>query len=141
MKLRILLISAVILIASCKPTSQVASSNSDSDDSFKKFLTVTGVSNDAKYGVSEKNAIKVGGRSPANERAYLDQLAGPNGEAITYQRTQSCCPFDSPNALFGQGLLDVYLVSWKGGKVKIYINMYDPPKEHLLAPKGLTVKK
>ncbi|MEM8890374.1 MAG: 2-dehydro-3-deoxyphosphooctonate aldolase, partial [Bacteroidota bacterium] len=60
-----------------KPTMQNA-------NAFKLF----GISEDETYGYSEKNPIKVGGvdnsEGPKNERRYLNALAGPNGEEITY---------------------------------------------------------
>ncbi|MES2486510.1 MAG: 2-dehydro-3-deoxyphosphooctonate aldolase [Bacteroidota bacterium] len=93
------------------------------------------------YGYSEKNPIKVGGvnSGPANERAYLNRLTGPNGEAVTYVRKGSCCQFETPNSSWG-GMLDVYIVTIAGDPVKkeLYINMYD--KDELHAPKGFILK-
>src|SRR5690606_21201183 len=56
-----------------------------------KFVDVTGVciiSTDDTYGYTEENPIKVGGSSfdgPSRERAYLDNLLGPNGESLSYE--------------------------------------------------------
>jgi len=91
------------------------------------------------YGYSKEDPIKVGGvqSGPANERAYLDRLTGPNGERVTYARQGSCCPFKTPNGLFdNSGMLDIYEVRYKGlpKPVILYINMYD--RDELKAPEG-----
>jgi len=101
-------------------------------------------SDDATYGFSEKNPINVGGVSesqgPAMERKFLDQLAGPNGETISYKRIESCCSFETPRGFMGKGLLDVYEVTYNGigTPKKLYINMYDYEKP--LIPVGFTRK-
>jgi hypothetical protein len=103
------------------------------------------VSDDETYGYTGKNPVMVGGvktsEGPKNERRFLNALAGPNGEEITYTRTGSCCPFDSPNGFMGGGLLDRYEVRYKGLEkpVYIFINMYDFGV--LKAPKGFTIAK
>lgn len=95
----------------------------------------------ADYGYSESNAIKVGGGNagPAQERAYLNRLTGPNGEKVTYVRAGSCCPFETKNSAWG-GMLDRYIVEIEGDPVKkeLYLNMYD--KGELYAPKGFVLK-
>ena len=105
---------------------------------------VTEVSTNASYGYSPKNPVEVGGgidSGPLNERRYLNALTGPNGEAVAYIRSGSCCPTKSPNAVFGNKVvLDNYRVTWEGSNdtVSIYINMYDSGK--LLAPKGFGIR-
>ncbi|KOS08305.1 hypothetical protein AM493_10150 [Flavobacterium akiainvivens] len=95
----------------------------------------------ADYGYTESNPIKVGGVNdgPAQERAYLNRLTGPNGEKVTYNRSGSCCPFETKNSAWG-GMLDVYVVEIEGDPVKkkLYLNMYD--KGDLYAPKGFLFK-
>ncbi|WP_245766598.1 2-dehydro-3-deoxyphosphooctonate aldolase [Pustulibacterium marinum] len=108
---------------------------------------LTEISKDTNYGYSEKKPVEVGGVSeqsgPMNERRYLNALAGPNGEQISYFRAGSCCPIKSNNDPFGFGsvMLDIYRVTWEGKKdtVSIYINMYDSGE--LKAPVGFTIKK
>lgn len=106
-------------------------------------LKLTKISNDETYGVTPKNPVHVGGVEngvgPASEREYLNQLKGPNGETISYNRTSSCCAFDSPRGFMGSGLLDVYEITYDGQKetIKIYINMYD--YESPKAPAGFTI--
>jgi hypothetical protein len=92
------------------------------------------------YGYSEKNPIKTGG-GPQGERAFLNRLAGPNGESVRYNRLGSCCSFSTPNSPMGGGLLDRYEVLIEGqSQTKIlYLNMYDFEKPKI--PKGFTEKK
>jgi hypothetical protein len=97
---------------------------------------------DSSYGYSEKNPIKVGGfnNGPANQRAYLNSLTGPNGEALSYNRSGSCCHFETKSSPYGMGLLDKYQVTYQNKKdtVTLYINMYD--KGPLKAPVGFKFK-
>lgn len=107
-------------------------------------FVITEISTDPSYGFTEKNPIKVGGakelQGPTNERRFLNALAGPNGEQISYRRAGSCCHFKTPNGLMGSGLLDRYRVTWEGSKdtLSIFINMYDYGT--LQAPKGFRIK-
>ena len=101
-------------------------------------------SDDKTYGYTEKNPIKVGGcktdEGPLNERRFLNALAGPNKESIEYQRLGSCCRFETPNGLFGNGFLDRYAITYKGLKepIILYINMYD--SDTLKVPVGFKLK-
>ncbi len=110
------------------------------DDTF----VVTKISKDPKYGRTENDPVLVGGdkdsEGPLNERRYLNALAGPRGERISYFRFESCCPFKTENGYMGEGLLDHYRVTWEGSKdtVSIYINMYDFGE--LKAPAGFSLK-
>ncbi len=112
----------------------------------ERTYMLTEKSDDKTYAYDRSNPVKVGGvkesSGPANERRYLNGLAGPNGEEIGYQRFGSCCPFTTPNGTFqNSGMLDIYMVYWKGGKdtFRIFINMYD--EGDLKIPVGLTAKK
>lgn len=106
---------------------------------------LTEISTDPTYGLSPKNPIEVGGadkhEGPLNEIRFLNALAGPNGEKISYKRAGSCCPVKSKNGFMGRALLDDYRVTWEGSTdtVSIYINMYDYGK--LKVPVGFTIKK
>jgi len=112
------------------------------DDRTFRLLAI---SDDSTYGYTQKNAIAVGGQlteGARNEQRYLNALTGPNGEAISYNRRGSCCPFKTPNGLFGDGgLLDIYEITYTGLEkpIILYINMYDPGE--LKAPKGFTFRQ
>lgn len=107
-------------------------------------FVVNEVSKDKTYGYTVENPIMVGGRifsGAKNERRFLNALAGPNGEKISYYRIGSCCEFVSKNGLDNGGLLDKYSVTYEGLKEEIilYINMYD--SDVLKIPVGFKKKK
>ena len=106
-------------------------------------FTLTKPAPKATYGFSQSDPVKVGGPDggPARERRFLDQLAGPNGEAVTYTRLGSCCPFPTPRSFLGHGLLDQYQVQIAGEPAPkiLYLNMYD--YQEPLIPRGFTAKK
>lgn len=134
------------ILLSCSSTKQVRTNTVQILRNNNAFL-ITEVSTDKTYGFSPKNPVEVGGaknsEGPMNERRYLNALAGPNGEPISYFRAGSCCAIKSDNDPFGFGsvMLDNYRVTWLNSKdtVSIYINMYDSGK--LKAPVGFTLKK
>ncbi|NII25799.1 2-dehydro-3-deoxyphosphooctonate aldolase [Pseudoflavitalea sp. X16] len=110
------------------------------DNAFK----LTAIAEDSTYGYTEANPIKVGGglqNGASNEKRFLNALLGPDGEAISYTRRGSCCHFKTPNGIMGGGLLDAYIVTWKGQEkpIILFINMYDPGE--LKAPKGFTFRQ
>ncbi len=91
------------------------------------------VSTDDSYGYSEDNPIRVGGDAydgPPRERAYLDNLAGPAGEPITYERSGS---FD-----YGGTILDIFVISGLGEPVALYVDEYSFSEPQ--APAGFTCK-
>lgn len=77
---------------------------------------------------------------PLNERRFLNALAGPNGEPLSYERLGSCCTFKTKNSPFKKGLLDRYEVTWEGNAtpVILYLNMYDAGP--LRVPVNFTLK-
>jgi len=115
----------------------------ESIDANTYLLVVQSI--DKSYGYTERNAIKVGsegGSGPLNERRFLNALLGPNGEAITYTRTGSCCAFKTPNGMIdNMGMLDRYSITVAGNSspIILYLNMYD--KGDLQIPVGFTAKK
>lgn len=93
------------------------------------------VSADADFGVTMGKPIRVGGGAMsvvARERAYMDALRGPDGQAIQYRRLGS-----GPKAPNG-GIVDIYEVTYPGPEkpITLYIDAYryDDPR----APKGFT---
>jgi len=89
------------------------------------------VSTDSTYGYTQENPIRTGGDwmdGPARERMYLDNLLGPNGESITYERLQS---LES-----GDTILDLYEVKTGGNTYLLYLDEYSFSEP--LAPVGLT---
>ena len=137
----------VLLIASCS-----ASRGAGANSTYVKqelidphTFKIVAYSDDRKYGYTEKDPIKVGGakgsEGPLNERRFLNALAGPNGEEISYSRNGSCCHFKTKHSPFSDtGLLDVYSITYDGLKepITLYINMYD--SDTLKVPVGFSLK-
>jgi len=136
MKHTFTLLFGLLILASCASTKK-AQILPNGPIEIKK------ISDDQSYG-TEKNPIMVGGvsdsKGPQNERAYLDLLAGPEGQEITYNRVKSCCSFSTERGFMGKGLLDVYKITYQGQKepIYLYINMYD--YQTLYAPMGFTIR-
>jgi hypothetical protein len=96
-------------------------------------LTECIVSTDPTYGYQKDNPIRVGGGSfggPSRERAYLDVLAGPEGQAVTYSRLGSL--------EFGGTILDEYSLTYEGLSTPLIIYIDEYSFETLMAPMGLT---
>ena len=140
MKNTIYVILPFIIIA-CASSKQAVKTKLKDNQTFE----LTEVSSDPSYGLSEKKPVEVGGvdkrEGPINERRFLNALAGPDGQQISYYRAGSCCAVKSKNGLMGWALLDRYRVTWEGSKdtVDIFINMYDYGE--LKAPVGFTIRK
>jgi acyl-CoA synthetase (AMP-forming)/AMP-acid ligase II len=146
MKLIIFISLTLIILNSCSRKTSVVNYGSPTakqeliDESTFKL---SGYSGDKTYGYSEKNPVMVGGgmdNGPQNERRFLNALAGPKGETISYYRVGSCCSFQTKNSAFGGGVLDIYDITYEGiqGSLKIYMNMYD--SDTLKVPVGLKMK-
>jgi hypothetical protein len=91
------------------------------------------ISTDSTYGYTETNPIEVGGdflEGPARERAYLDNLLGPNGESLSYER-QGSLPTDTT-------IVDIYLVTGSGINETLYLDEYNYSEPQ--APVGFTCK-
>jgi len=89
------------------------------------------ISSDESYGYTSENPIKVGGDDfdgPPRERAYLDNLAGPKGEKISYVRRGS--------NTFGDTILDIFEITSLGKTITLYVDEYSYTEP--LAPAGFT---
>ncbi|MCV9931629.1 2-dehydro-3-deoxyphosphooctonate aldolase [Flavobacterium sp. LS1R47] len=106
---------------------------------------ITAYSKDKKYGYDKDYPVNIFYRTSKdeviNQQRFLNALAGPNGEKITYTKLESCCPFPSKRSDMGAGFLDVYEIKWEGQKkpINLYLNIYE--KGVLMVPLGLTLKK
>lgn len=102
-------------------------------------------SNDPKYGFDKDYPINIYYKSTKNDSInqprFLNALAGPKGEAVSYKKVGTCCPFPTKRNEMGAGFLDVYELTWAGQQkpVKLYLNIYS--KGHLKVPMGLSLKK
>ena len=113
--------------------------------SKENTFIVTEYSKDLKYGFNEEYPVNVfyinSKDENLNASRYLNALAGPNGEKITYTKIESCCPFPTKRTEIGAGYLDIYELKWEGQKkpIRLYINIYE--RGYILIPIGLSIKK
>jgi hypothetical protein len=90
------------------------------------------VTADPDYGYQKERSIRVGNgdmfSGPSLERAYLDQLRGPDGEVIEYERLGSTDD--------GYTIIDIYELTYNGTTVVLYLDMYHG--EPFRVPMGFT---
>ena len=108
-------------------------------------FVITEYSKDKRYGYEKEYPINIFYSNTKNEtinqQRYLNALAGPKGEKITFTKLESCCPFPTKRSEMGAGFLDVYELKWEGQQnpVTLYLNIYE--NGVLMVPVGLTLKK
>ena len=144
-----LLLLLLIIIVSCASTKSTLKNVDDSAPvltlSQNNTFIITEYSKNKKYGYDQDYPINIFYRNTKedsiNQQRFLNALAGPKGEKITYTKLESCCPFPSKRTELGAGFLDVYELKWDGQKkpVKLYLNIYE--KGILMVPVGLSLKK
>ena len=141
--------SLLLLTVSCVST-QSFIKNIDNTAPIPKLtkdntFLITEFSKDKKYGYDQDYPINVFYLSTQNEtinqERFLNALAGPAGEKISFKKIESCCPFSTKMSNMGAGFLDVYELNWKDQKkpVRLYLNIYE--RGALLVPVGLSIKK
>ena len=107
-------------------------------------FVLTSYSKDKNYGYDKDYPINVFYKNVAaakeNQERFLNALAGPKGEKITYIKTGICCPFPTTKSEMGVASLDVYSISWEGLKIPaiLYLNSFE--KGALMIPVGFTAK-
>lgn len=149
MKKTVLFVALLIVTASCVSTKSTLK-NVDNNApipvlSKDNTFVITQFSTDKRYGYDKDYPINIFYRTSKdesiNQQRYLNALAGPKGEKLTYTKLESCCPFPSTKSDMGAGFLDVYEVKWEGQKkpVLLYINIYE--KGILMVPVGFSLKK
>lgn len=149
MKKIVSFISLLIITTSCVST-QSTLKNVDDNAPTPRLVdnttfVITEYSKDKKYGYDKNYPINIFYGTTTNEtinqQRFLNALAGPNGEKITYKKLESCCPFPTKRSEMGAGFLDVYELKWEGQRnpVTLYLNIYE--KGVLMVPFGLTLKK
>lgn len=106
---------------------------------------ITEYAKDKNYGYHPDYPINIGFMIESNEerfvKYYFNGLLGPNGESLSFKKTDNCCPFPTKNNKVGGGMLSIYEVTWEGQKkpIQLYFNIYE--KGALVCPLGLTIKK
>lgn len=147
MKNNILFIALSILISSCVSTRSTLKNVDDSAPDLvinnNNTFDIKLFSTDKKYGYDKDYPINIfyqTSKSDINQERFLNALAGPKGEKITYTKLESCCPFPTKRSDMGAGFLDVYELKWEGQKkpIILYLNIYE--KGILMVPFGLRLK-
>lgn len=148
MKKTVLFIALLIITVSCVSSKSTLKNVDDNAPvltlSQNNTFIITEYSKDKKYGYDQDYPINIFYRTTKedsiNQQRFLDALAGPKGEKISYTKLESCCPFPTKRTELGAGFLDVYLLKWEGQKkpVKLYLNIYE--KGILMVPVGLSLK-
>lgn len=111
----------------------------------KNAFIITQFSKDKKYGYDKDYPINIFYRGTQNDsinqKYFLNALAGPKGEKLSYTKLEDCCPFPTKNSEMGAGFLNVYQLHWEGQKkpVILYLNIYE--RGQLMVPMGLGLKK
>lgn len=145
---RVLICSISLVIFSCTSTKSTLKNVDDNAPEPKlannSTFILTEMSTDKKYGYDADYPINVFYKNTKDENLnatrFLNALAGPKGEKITYKKIQSCCPFPSKRTDIGGGFLDIYEITWVGQKnpIRLYLNIYE--KGYLFIPMGFTLK-
>ena len=147
---RISLFAVLIsLFTSCVSTKSTLKNVDDSAPipklSKDNTFLLTEYSKDNKYGYDADYPVNVFYQNAKDENLnaerFLNALAGPKGEKITFTKLESCCPFPTKRVEIGAGFLDIYELKWEGQAkpIKLYLNIYE--RGYLLVPVGLSVKK
>lgn len=112
-----------------------------SDNAFE----ITQYATDSKYGFDADFPINIGPINQSQEEMnvsyFFNALEGKNGEKITYQMVDTCCPFPTNTDGIGAGTLSIYEVRFEGNDNKklLYFNIYE--KGLIACPKGFLIKK
>ena len=129
--------------AAAKAPPSVASGNITAEMIGRQFgtLNLSAMADNPEYGYSEESPIQVGGGFGSRKHyAFLNSLAGPKREKLTYERVGSCCGFDAPNSPLGRGMLEVFTISYEGSaNRRLYFDWYN--EGPLLVPVGLSGKR
>ncbi|HSD15009.1 MAG TPA: hypothetical protein VLB74_10205 [Flavobacterium sp.] len=97
-----------------------------------------------KYGYNQDYPINIGVIQETSEDKYLvyffNGITGPNGEKVSFEKVDTCCPFPTAHNKIGGGLLSIYEVRWVGQSkpVRLYFNIYERGK--IMCPIGFKIK-
>jgi hypothetical protein len=114
------------------------------NEAYNSFV-ITKMATHKKYAYNQDYPVNVGFTTLEdgfhNQSRFLNALAGPKGEKITYKLVDTCCPFPCKKNDMGVGLIDIFEVTWEGNAkpIRLYINKYE--KGELMIPLGFSVRK
>ncbi len=149
MKNTLVIFILFITLSGCTSTKSTLQNTDDNAPDLqltqKNTFIITEYSTDKKFGYNKDYPINIffnnTNNETINQERFINALAGPKGEKITFTKLESCCPFPTKRSDMGAGLLDVYELKWDGQKkpVLLYLNIYE--KGVIKVPVGLTLKK
>jgi hypothetical protein len=148
MKKSAFFITLLLIVTSCgsvKSSLKNVDNNAPVPVVKNNSFVITQYSKDKKYGYHKDYPINIyykGTKNDTiNQKYFMNALAGPNGEKLTYKKLENCCPFPTKTSDMGAGFLDVYELSWEGLKkpIILYLNIYE--RGQLMVPLGLSLKK
>ncbi|OUD33213.1 2-dehydro-3-deoxyphosphooctonate aldolase [Flavobacterium sp. FPG59] len=149
MKNTLVIFILFITLSGCTSTKSTLQNTDDNAPDLqltqKNTFIITEYSTDKKYGYNKDYPINIffnnTNNETINQERFINALAGPKGEKITFNKLESCCPFPTKRSDMGAGLLDVFELKWDGQKtpVLLYLNIYE--KGVVKVPVGLTLKK
>ena len=111
MKKIALLIALCISITACTSTKSTIKNIDNNAPNLQltenNTFTISEFSKDRKYGYDKDYPINIFYESTRNEtinqQRFLNALAGPKGEKITYTKLESCCPTPISLLFVGNG--------------------------------------
>ena len=108
----------------------------------KDRYLLTKYADNPKYGYNKDYPINLGFASLSSEdyfvKLFFNGITDEKGNAVTYEKIETCCPFPSKHSSMGAGLLHKYKVNFKDGSNKeLYINIYE--KGEILCPNGFKI--
>jgi hypothetical protein len=149
MKNTLVIFILFITLSGCTSTKSTLQNTDDNAPDLqltqKNTFIITEYSTDKKYGYNKDYPVNIffnnTNNETINQERFINALAGPKGEKITFTKLESCCPFPTKRSDMGAGLLDVFELKWDGQKqpVLLYLNIYE--KGVIKVPVGLTLKK
>ncbi|WP_158729996.1 MULTISPECIES: 2-dehydro-3-deoxyphosphooctonate aldolase [unclassified Flavobacterium] len=149
MKNTLIIFILFITLSGCTSTKSTLQNTDDNAPNLqltqRNTFIITEYSTDKKYGYNKDYPINIffnnTNNETINQERFINALAGPKGEKITFTKLESCCPFPTKRSEMGAGLLDVFELKWDGQKqpVILYLNIYE--KGVIKVPVGLTLKK
>jgi len=150
MKIRLFIpFFVLILFSSCVSTKNTIRNIDDSvpgpslNEAYNSFV-ITKKATDKKYGYNENYPVNVGFTTledgSNNQIRFLNALAGPNGEKISFKLVDTCCPFPTKRSDMGAGMLDIFEITYENQTkpILLFINKYE--KGEIMIPMGFSVR-
>lgn len=147
MNKRLLFLLALIVLVGCGGSHFMIK---NIDNTIKKphypkgYFNLEETATDANYAFSKEFPVNLGFDQERvnykNVDLFFKALLGPNGEEISWEKIDTCCPYESKKSSTGAGTIDIYQITIKGtGKTyTLYINLFEKGK--VMCPQGFTIR-